>query len=434
MVLGVLKMIIKKNGKKFIGEISVPGDKSISHRSIIFGSLAEGETTVENFLMGEDCISTINCFRDMGVEITYKNTDVKIKGVGLKGLKKPGKTLDAGNSGTTIRILAGILACQDFESEIDGDDSLRKRPMSRVAEPINQMGGDVRCTDKKFPPVKIHPSKEIKGIKYIQPTASAQVKSCLLMAGMYAEGKVEIVQPSISRDHTERMMQHFGIPIEIEGKNVSICKTKQFKGKHIFVPGDISTAAFYMVAACIVEGSDVLIKDVGLNPTRTGIIDVLKDMGASITVENERIMNEEIIGDLRIKGSRLKGITIEGDTIPRIIDEIPIIALAAVFAEGTTVINDAEELKVKETDRIEAVCAELSKMGALITPKHDGMIINGTQRLMGAEVKTYGDHRMGMMLALAGGFAEGETKIDNIDCINVSNPVFFELLEKLINN
>jgi 3-phosphoshikimate 1-carboxyvinyltransferase len=424
-------MIISGRKPCFIGEISVPGDKSISHRSIIFGSLAEGETTVENFLMGEDCLSTINCFREMGVTISVQADSVRIQGVGMRGLKKPEKVLDAGNSGTTIRILSGILACQDFESEIDGDASLRKRPMSRVADPLNQMGADVRCTNVKYPPVKIFPSNNIKGISYHQPTASAQVKSCLLMAGMYSDELVEVIQPEISRDHTEKMMLHFGIPVKVEEKTVSLCHVAPFYGKPIFVPGDISSAAFYMVAACIAEGSDVLIRNTGLNPTRTGIIDVLREMGGDITIENENVRNEELIGDIRIKGSALHGITIGGDIIPRIIDEIPIIALAATYAKGLTIIRDAEELKVKETDRIEAVCQELSKMGANIIPRDDGMLIEGTGKLIGAEVKTYGDHRMGMMLALAGEFAEGETYIDDVDCINVSNPVYFELLESL---
>lgn len=428
-VLGVGPMIINKYNGCFKGEMTVPGDKSISHRSIMFGSLAEGETNVKNFLMGEDCLSTIGCFRDMGVEIEVSGTDVKIKGVGFKGLKKPEKTLDAGNSGTTIRILSGLLACQNFESRIDGDESLRKRPMSRVADPLNDMGADMECTNGKYPPVTIRPVEKIKAYRYVQPTASAQVKSCLLMAGMYGEGTVEIVQPEISRDHTERMMKYFGIPIEVEGKTVRIQKADVFKGKDIMVPGDISSAAFYMVAACIAKGSEILIRDVGLNPTRTGIIDVLLQMGGDIEIENERLENEEPIGDIRIKGSDLKGIEINGDIIPRIIDEIPIISLAAVFAEGTTVISDAEELKVKETDRIAAVCDELSKMGAKITPKDDGMVIEGTSKLSGAAVKTYGDHRMGMMLALAGGFADGDTEIDDIECIAVSNPDFFKILD-----
>lgn len=424
-------MIINKYNGCFKGEISVPGDKSISHRSIMFGSLAEGETNVKNFLMGEDCLSTIGCFRAMGVEIEVSGTNVKIKGVGLSGLEKPNKILDAGNSGTTIRILSGVLACQTFESRIDGDDSLRKRPMSRVSDPLNEMGADIECTNGKYPPLTIRPVEKIKTYKYVQPTASAQVKSCLLMAGMYGDGKVEIVQPEISRDHTERMMKYFGIPIEIDGKTVRIEKARIFKGKDIMVPGDISSAAFYMVASCIAKNSEVVIKDVGLNPTRTGIIDVLLQMGGDIEIENERLENEEPIGNIRIKGSNLRGIDINGDIIPRIIDEIPIIALAAVFAEGTTVISDAEELKVKETDRITAVCDELFKMGANIRPKDDGMVIKGSSKLSGAAVKTYGDHRMGMMLALAGSFADGDTEIDNIECIAVSNPDFFNIFEKI---
>jgi 3-phosphoshikimate 1-carboxyvinyltransferase len=424
-------MIINKYKGNYNGRISVPGDKSISHRSIILGSLALGETQVENFLMGEDCISTINCFRAMGVDIEQEGTNVKIKGVGLNGLKKPETILDAGNSGTTIRILAGLLAFQGFESVMDGDASLRKRPMSRVSEPLNKMGADISCTNGKYPPVTIKPTQAGKGIRYVQPTASAQVKSCLLMAGMYCDDVVEVIQPSISRDHTERMMKYFGIDIAVEDKTVSIKKTKGFKGKKIFVPGDISSAAFYIVAASIAVGSDIVIENVGLNPTRTGIIDVMTSMGADITIGNEKLLNEEPIGDIRVRGSKLKGITINGDIIPRIIDEIPIIALAAVFAEGVTDISDAEELRVKETDRIDAVCNELNKMGANIEAKADGMVIKGSKKLIGAEVKSYGDHRMGMMLSLAGSFADGETSIDDVDCINVSNPDFFDILDSL---
>lgn len=424
-------MIINNFRGNFNGEISVPGDKSISHRSIIFGALAEGKTTVENFLMGEDCLSTIKCFRDMGVEIDINKTNVTINGVGLYGLKKPINILDAGNSGTTIRILTGILAGQNFDSVIDGDSSLRKRPMTRVSEPLNNMGANIECSDMKYPPIYIKKSYKLKGIKYVQPTASAQVKSCLLMAGLYSDEFVEIIQPSISRDHTERMMKYFGIPIEIENKTVKIKKAPIFTGKYVYVPGDISSAAFYMVAACIALESNVLIKNVGINPTRTGIIDVLIKMGGNISIENERVINEEPIGDIRVIGSKLKGIEINGDIIPRIIDEIPIIALAAIFADGNTVISDAEELKIKESDRIEVVCSQLSILGADITPKDDGMVILGSKKLIGAKVKSYADHRMAMMLTLAGNFASGKTIIDDVECIKVSNPDFFEILNSI---
>ena len=344
---------------------------------------------------------------------------------------KPEGVLDAGNSGTTIRILAGILAGQKFPVEIDGDESLRKRPMSRVADPLREMGAVIECTDGKYPPLKVFPAGKLSGIVYHQPTASAQVKSCLLMAGLYSDGRVSVVQPEISRDHTERMMKHFGIPLIVKGKEVSMEKTEQFEGKDIFVPGDISSAAFYMVAAAIKKGSDILIKNTGINETRTGIIDVLEMMGADISVENYRVLNEEPVGDIRVRGKKLTGIEIKGDIIPRIIDEIPIISLAAVFAEGTTVISDAEELKVKETDRIAAVCSELKKMGADISPKDDGMIIKGTGKLTGAEVITYGDHRMAMMLTVAGNMAEGETVIEDSECVKISNPDFYKILDIL---
>ncbi len=425
-------MIVKPYTGVFVGQIQVPGDKSVSHRSIMLGALANGQTRIKNFLMGEDCLSTIDCFRKLGVTIEVTSEEVIVYGVGLAGLKKPHTVLDAGNSGTTIRIMSGVLACQNFQSTIDGDDSLKKRPMSRVADPLNKMGAQIVCTNEKYPPIHIYPSSKIKGLKYIQPTASAQVKSCLLMAGMYSEEGVEVIQPSISRDHTERMMRHFGIPVYQEDKMVRVNKTKAFEGKEVYVPGDISTAAFYMVMAAIVPGSNICIKNVGVNPTRTGIIDVLKQMGADIVLENESVINEEPIADIRVRGSRLKGIEIAGDVIPRIIDEIPIISLAAVFSEGTTSISDAEELRVKETDRIEAVCCELRKMQANIIDKPDGMIIHGTSKLTGAKVKSYGDHRMAMMLSLAGMLASNETAIDDVACANVSNPIFFDLIKELM--
>jgi 3-phosphoshikimate 1-carboxyvinyltransferase len=397
----------------------------------MLGSLAEGVTRVQNFLMGEDCIATIDCFKQMGVRIDSSETDVTIHGVGLYGLKKPKDILYCGNSGTTMRILAGLLAFQDFEAVLDGDASLRKRPMMRIVDPLNSMGGNLECENGKYPPIKINAGRKPVVLKYQQPKASAQVKSALLMAALYSEEGVQIEQPSISRDHTERMMRHFGITISENGPSVSVKKGSSFSGRDIFVPGDISSASFFIVAAAIAEKSNVRIKGVGLNPTRTGIIDVMKLMGATIQIENERVLNEEPVGDIHILGSNLKGVTISGDMIPRIIDEIPVLALAAVFSDGETIISDAEELRVKETDRIEAVCSQLKKMNAEIEEKKDGMRIVGTKQLSGASVKTFGDHRMAMMLSLAGMFAEGETTLDDVTCINVSNPTFYKDLEQL---
>lgn len=425
-------MIFKEYNGRLNGEIKVPGDKSISHRSIMMGAIAEGKTRVSGFLLGEDCLSTIGCFKDMGVDIKVNDKIVEIDGVGLKGLKDPAKILDAGNSGTTIRLLSGILVGQRFKTIISGDDSLVTRPMDRISNPLKEMGGHIECRDGKYPPLTIYPSDIIRGINYQQKKASAQVKSSILLAGLYSNEEVIITQPAVSRDHTERMFKYFGIEIISEGKKVILKKgPKKFEGKDIFVPGDISSAAFYIVAATIFENSHIRIKDVGLNETRTGIIDVMIKMGADIKILNQRIINEEEVGDIEVKYSKLKGIEIGGDIIPRIIDEIPIIALAAVFAEGTTTIYDAEELKVKESNRIEAVSKELNTMGANIQEKEDGMIIEGTCKLEGAKVKSRGDHRIAMMLAVAGQKAKGSTEVSDFQCANVSNPEFIQIFNSL---
>ncbi len=414
------------------GNIKVPGDKSISHRSIMMGALGKGKTQVSGFLLGEDCLSTIECFKDMGVDIKITEKIVEINGVGLKGLKDPDKTLDAGNSGTTIRLISGILAGQNFKTKITGDNSLKNRPMDRIAEPLSEMGAKIECSNGKYPPMTIYPTKKIKGINYIQKKASAQVKSAILLAGLYSDDEVRVIQPEKSRDHTEKMFKFFGINIDSEGKEVILKKgAKNFNGKEIFVPGDISSAAFYIVAASIFENSHIIIKDVGLNETRTGIIDVMLKMGAEINILNKKTINEEEVGDVEVVYNKLKGIEISGEIIPRIIDEIPIIALAAVYAEGNTVIKNAEELKVKESNRIEAVCEELSKLGAKIQEKKDGMIIKGTKKLTGSRVKSRGDHRIAMMLAVAGEKAEGKTEVDDFECANISNPEFIQIFNNL---
>jgi len=382
--------------------------------------------------MGEDCLDTIKCFRKLGVKIDIKDSEVVIGGVGIKGLKKSKEPLYAGNSGTTIRLLTGLLSGQDFKTTILGDDSLSKRPMDRITKPLSLMGADISCSNDIYPPILINPVDKLSGLRYKQTKASAQVKSSILLAGLYTDEDILIIQPEVSRDHTERMMKYFGIDIKVEGKKIYMSgKRKKLKGRKIFVPGDISSAAFYIVAASIIKDSHIIIKDLGLNPTRTGIIDVVMNMGGNIEIHNKRNINEEEVGDVEIKYSKLKSIEIGGDIIPRIIDEIPIIALAANFAEGKTVIKNAEELKVKETNRIDAVCCELNKMGADIIPSEDGMIINGGKNLIGNSVSSRGDHRIAMMLAVAGYMAEGKTYIDSFDSVNVSNPNFIGIFNSL---
>ncbi|RKD34276.1 3-phosphoshikimate 1-carboxyvinyltransferase [Thermohalobacter berrensis] len=421
-----------KGGNVYLkGEIEVPGDKSISHRAIMIGALSDGRTEVHNFLLGKDCLSTVECFRNMGVNIDIKKNKVFIEGPGLKGLKEPKKTLNVGNSGTTIRLLSGILAGQNFTSYITGDKSIQRRPMDRIITPLRKMGANIKGKDDKFAPLEIRPSNRLKGITYKQPVASAQVKSCLLFAGLYSEGITKVIQPKISRDHTERMLKYFGADIKVTGNEVYIKSGNKLKGKKVIVPGDISSAAFFMVAALILKGSKLTLKNVGLNETRTGIIDVLKAMGGNIKISNLKTVNNEPIGDIHVKHSKLKGVTIEGDLIPRLIDEIPIIAVAASVAEGTTIIKDASELKVKESNRIKAMVDELTKMGVDIEEREDGMIIKGNKKLNSAFLKTYADHRIAMSLSIASLYADGESELEETDSIAVSFPNFFNLVDKV---
>ncbi len=428
-------IISKTNALK--GKITIPGDKSISHRAIMIGALAKGETVVNNFLMGEDCLATIRCFKQLGVSIqenressVERGTQVLIHGKGLFGLKKPKEILDVGNSGTTIRLMLGILAGQEFVSKITGDSSIQKRPMGRVIKPLSAMGAIIEGNE--YPPLEIIGQK-LKGIEYELPVASAQVKSAILLAGLLAEGKTTVIEKYTSRDHTERMLAYFGA-----------ASRQEFTGAEVDVPGDISSAAFFMVAASLLPHSSLRLANVGLNPTRTGIIDVLHRMGASIEVENERILSEEPRGEIVIRKSKtprqssgqvenrkLEGIKISGEIIPRLIDEIPIIAVAATQAEGTTEIRGAKELRVKESDRIATLAAELRKMGAKITELDDGMIIEGPTRLKGTTVQSHGDHRIAMALAVAGLVAAGETTIENSDCIETSFPSFEKLLNEI---
>lgn len=413
------------------GSIKVPGDKSISHRAVMFGSIAEGRTTIDGFLTGEDCLSTISCFKKLGVSILQEGEKVTVEGKGLTGLTPPSEDLYVGNSGTTIRLMLGILANTPFESILTGDDSIAKRPMNRVTKPLKEMGATIDGNDlgNKVP---LHiKGGETRGIHYTSPIASAQVKSAIILAGLDGEGTTSVKEPFKSRDHTERMLKAFGVEVETDELSVSVAGGQKLKGTHIEVPGDISSAAFFLVAGAVVPNSEITLKKVGLNPTRTGILDVLKNMGADIAYQNKNDEASEPFGDLVIKSSALKGTIIEGDLIPRLIDEIPIIALAATQAEGTTIIKDAHELRVKETDRIETVVNELKKMGADIEATEDGMIIHGKSSLHGASVQSYGDHRIGMMLSVAACIAEGETTLANSEAIAVSYPLFFEQLNDL---
>ena len=425
---------LKYNQNSLNGEIIVPGDKSISHRSVMFGAIAKGVTTVTGFLMGEDCLSTVSCFRQLGVEIEQTDDRLIINGNGLNGLKEPEEVLNVGNSGTTIRLLMGILAGRDFHSTVLGDESIGKRPMTRVTKPLTEMGAIIDGRENgEYTPLSIR-GGDIHGIVYHPPVASAQVKSSILLAGLQAKGVTTVVEPEKSRDHTERMIRQFGGQVEEEGLAVSVSGGQELKGTTIHVPGDISSAAFFLVAGAIVPNSTIVLKNVGLNPTRTGIIDVMKEMGADLKIDvksTDDLM--EPVGDLTIRTSNLKGITIGGELIPRLIDEIPVIALLATQAEGETIIKDAHELKVKETNRIDTVVNELTKLGANITPTDDGMIIKGRNHLKGGStVSSHGDHRIGMMLAIAALICDNEVQLQQKEAIAVSYPTFFNDLEDLL--
>ncbi|MGB9976851.1 3-phosphoshikimate 1-carboxyvinyltransferase [Thermovenabulum sp.] len=421
-------------GEKVIkGTITPPPDKSISHRGVILGAISEGSTRIERFLPADDCKRTVDCFRKMGVDIKFVDeTTLIIKGAGLKELKKPETILDAGNSGTTMRLLSGILAGQDFEVIITGDESLKKRPMERVALPLRLMGAKVECTvDGKFAPLKIRGGR-LKGISYEMPVASAQVKSAVLLAGLYADGETTVVEKHKTRDHTERMLSYFGGNVTVKGNQVTVAPVEKLTGSDVVVPGDISSAAFFMVAAAINEGSKLLIKDVGVNPTRTGIIDVLLNMGCSLKVLNERELNGEKIADILIEGGGLKGTRVEGDIIPRLIDEIPVIAVAACFAEGETVIKNASELRVKESDRIKAMVQNLRRFGAKIEELEDGMVIEGSKNLKPAEVESFKDHRIAMAMAVTAISVKGISKIKDAYCVAISFPGFFDILNNVV--
>ena len=423
--------VLHENNNGLNGEVLVPGDKSISHRSIMFGSIASGTTEVSNFLLGDDCLSTISCFRKLGVQIEQNNNNVIIHGNGLGNLQEPKEILDVGNSGTTIRLLTGILSGLDFHSTLIGDSSIAKRPMTRVVNPLREMGAQIDGrNDGKYTPLSVRGGK-LKSIKYELPVASAQVKSAILFAGLQAEGTTTIVEQSPTRDHTERMIKRFGGDIEIDSTGIHITGGQKLTGTEIHVPGDISSAAFFLVAGCIVPNSKIVLKNVGLNPTRTGILDILEQMGANIEIIPDEGEQFEPTGTIVVSTSELRATTIGGDIIPRLIDEIPIIALLATQATGVTVIKDAHELKVKETNRIDTVVDELKKLGAKIEATDDGMIITGRTTLNAAKVHSHGDHRIGMMLAIASQITQGNLELEDSSAVSVSYPSFFEHLENL---
>ncbi|HLQ73711.1 MAG TPA: 3-phosphoshikimate 1-carboxyvinyltransferase [Bacillota bacterium] len=422
---------LKQTTNPLKGTLAIPGDKSISHRSIMLGSLAKGTTNVSNFLDGDDCMHTVEAFKNMGVHITVENTDVTIESEGAQNLRAPKVPLYFGNSGTTARLMIGLLAGLPFFSSIYGDPYLTERPMSRVTEPLKQMNASIVGRDNgNLLPLAID-GKSLTGMTYELPVKSAQVKSAVLLGGLYADSKTTVIEIDKTRDHTERMLKAFGAHVEVDGNTVQLAGNQSLVATDIQVPGDISSAAFMLTAAAIVEGSELTLTDVGLNETRTGIIDILEQMGADLTFERVRVVNEEKIGDITIKYKPLQSTTVQGEIIPRLIDEIPLIALLASQAEGKTVIKDAEELRVKETDRIDAVVDVLSTLGATIEATDDGMIIHGKSSLSGGKIKSYFDHRIAMMGVVASLIAKDTVTLDDTSSIAVSYPTFLTDLERI---
>jgi 3-phosphoshikimate 1-carboxyvinyltransferase len=435
--------ILIKKAEGLKGEIDIPGDKSISHRAVMLSAIADGKSRITNLLPGEDVLSTRHAFEEMGVRFEQgedKNRDkaedphglnLIVHGAGMEGLKAPKRPLDLGNSGTAMRLLAGILAGQKFSSEMVGDESLTRRPMRRIIEPLTKMGAEISGTDKGTPPIHIQ-GRPLHGIRYQTPVASAQVKSCILLAGLYAQGLTEVIEPLQSRDHTERMLKSFGAKVDKQGLAVKIEGGQRLSATSIQVPGDISSAAFFMVAGLIVPHSEIVIRQVGINPTRSGILDILKQMGADINLENQATIGDEPVADVIVRSSSLKGISIGAEIVPRMIDEFPVMAVAASLAEGRTEISGAEDLRVKESDRISSVTTELKKMGARIEEKPDGMIIRGVEKLTAAKVKSHGDHRLAMALCIAGLACQGETGVQGTRWINTSFPGFSKKIKQLV--
>ena len=415
------------------GKVSIPGDKSISHRAVMFGSLAKGTTEVTNFLRGADCLSTIACFRRMGIEIENTPERILIRGKGLRGLSRPEGILDVGNSGTTTRLMSGILAGQSFDCTVNGDESIQKRPMKRIMKPLSMMGAQITSlSGNDCAPLRIQ-GQPLKAIHYDSPVASAQVKSCVLLAGLYADGITSVTEPVLSRNHSELMLNYFGAQVTSRGTTASIRPDPVLEGRFVNVPGDISSAAYFIAAGLLIPGSEILIRNVGVNPTRDGILRVCQAMGADIARLNETSESGEPTADLLVKYSTLHGTTVEGEIIPTLIDELPMIAVMAAFAEGTTVIRDAAELKVKESDRIAVMVENLSRMGVDIEGTEDGMIIHGGKPVHGGEIDSHLDHRIAMSFAVAALAAEGETKIKDADCVRISYPDFYADLFLLQN-
>lgn len=420
--------------KKLNGELTIPGDKSISHRAVMFGSLAKGTTRVTHFLQGADCLSTISCFRKLGIEIENTPEEILIHGNGLHGLKAPSEVLDTGNSGTTTRLISGILAAQNFHVILTGDESICRRPMKRIITPLSMMGARITSQNgNDCAPLSIEGTK-LSGIHYDSPVASAQVKSSILLAGLYASSQTSVTEPFLSRNHTELMLSAFGADVRSDATTATIFPEPDLHAIDIHVPGDISSAAYFIAAGLLVPNSEILIKNVGINPTRDGILKVAMEMGGNITILNEHTDGGEKTADLLVKSSSLHGITIEGEIIPTLIDEIPVIAIMAAAAKGETIIKDAAELKVKESDRIAIVTENLLQMGADITPTDDGMILRGGKPLHGGNLKSYLDHRIAMSFAVASLIAEGETYMEDAECVNISYPTFYEDLRSLISN
>ena len=413
------------------GEVTIPGDKSISHRSIMFGSISKGITEIHNFLEGADCLSTISCFRNMGIDIENKNGIVTVHGKGLRGLNAPSCVLDCGNSGTTTRLISGILAPQHFDVTLTGDDSIQKRPMKRIMEPLSMMGADITSLrDNGCAPLSIR-GRQLHGIHYHSNVASAQVKSSILLAGLYADGETTVTEPKLSRNHTELMLQFFGADVRTSGTTATVLPAAELYGNKVQIPGDISSSVYFVAAGLIIPNSEILIRNVGINPTRNGLIRVCKAMGADITLLNENRDYSEPTADILVRTSNLKGTIIEGDIIPTMIDELPTVALIACFAEGTTIIRDAAELKVKESNRIAIMVQNLTAMGADVEETEDGMIIHGGNPLHGAVIETKKDHRIAMTFAIAALAAEGETEILDAECVDISYPQFYRDLLSL---
>jgi 3-phosphoshikimate 1-carboxyvinyltransferase len=413
------------------GEVEIPGDKSISHRAVILGALSNRACQVDNFLIAEDCLGTVQAFRALGVEVQQEGTHLQIRGKGLDGLQAPAGPIECGNSGTTARLLMGVLTGQPFEVELHGDASLSRRPMGRVMEPLAKMGAFFLKSNDERLPIRMRGDRSVRPIRWKSPVASAQVKSAILLAGLYASGTTEVVEPSLSRDHTERMLRACGVKVESRGATVSVQGTATVRAAQFQVPGDFSSAAFFLAAGVLLAREGLIVRRVGVNPTRTGFLEVLKAMGADCRLRGATEASGEPLSDIAVKQSKLKSFRADKSLIPRSIDEIPILAVLATQAEGETVIADAQELRVKESDRLATLRIELSKMGARISEKPDGLIIQGPTPLRGSTVHSHGDHRLAMSLAVAGLMARGTTTIEDVACVNTSFPTFWSLLDQI---